>query len=157
RGIKSMINSIEQRTDTRKHASNHSRFSRDHRNPSPKIKIGDSGHSQSRTGATRNRNSGHFGSRGSESKSSDSNSNLTQDTGDFISDTYQATRMGWEIANDDPQRTADRLMNDEKFQKDLCRTGDNLMNSSKRMNKHLDKASKTTKKAADSVKKALGW
>ncbi len=74
---------------------------------------------------------------------------LYEDSRDFTRSTYNATRMGYEILQEDPMNTADRLMHDEEYQKELQRTVDDLMESSERVQRRVDDAQDRVNRTLD--------
>lgn len=87
--------------------------------------------------------------RASETVREQGSTSLYEDSRDFTRSTYNATRMGYEILQEDPMNTADRLMHDEEYQKELQKTVDDLMESSERVQRRVDDAQERVNRTLD--------
>jgi hypothetical protein len=85
----------------------------------------------------------------------DGSTTLGQDTRDFARSTYNATRLGFEIMNDDPLNTANKLMYDEEYQQRVLQTGTDLMESSERMHNRANEAVQQAEHAQQQTQQRL--
>ena len=66
---------------------------------------------------------------------------LIKDVKDFGKSVYEATKEGYKVLNENPNKNADKLMNDAEYQKNLENKVDNLNNSAERINRRVNNTS----------------
>lgn len=76
----------------------------------------------------------------SQDNQQDAQSTVYEDTKGFAKSTADAVKLGWEIMNN-PVGSAERIVNDEAYSKNLEKTTEDMIKSADKINKRLDKVS----------------
>lgn len=72
---------------------------------------------------------------------------LWKDIKGFSKSTARTVKEGFKIMKEDPQKTANKIMNDQEYQKKLEKISNDQMESSEKMNKHFENAEKYVQRA----------